>query len=369
MFATMPDTLTDQVGKRLKARREDLGLTQEQVARRMGFQHRQTLGAIENGERNIQPAELAAAAQALDVPPDYFTDRFSAGGEASFSFRTEPVPDDALRSFEDQAGRWLATYRELGRPSAVRRSLALTRESSYEDAQQAAEETRRELGLGDYPAFELDEALEREWGILVLYVDPPPGVSGAASRLNEVQAILINRNDSRGRRHYDVAHELFHLLTWDTMPPPRIDSRTPRRGEKRTEELANNFAAALLMPRRSVEECWAEREELPLVDRIRAMAARFGVTGPAMKWRLLNLDQLTRADLPDDAEVGGVPIPGEREDGVRPQLFNTRFVNRLHRAVEEGRLSVRKASQIVGTDTAGLADLFRSHGRTLSYDV
>ncbi len=335
----------------------------------MGLNHRQTLGAIENGERNIQPAELAAAAQALGVPPEYFTDRFSAGGEASFSFRAEPVPEDALRSFEDRAGRWLATYRELGRPSVVRRSLALTQESSYEDAQQAAEATRRELGLGDCPAFELEEALEREWGILVLYVDPPSGVSGAASRLNEVQAILINRNEPRGRRHYDLAHELFHLLTWDTIPPPRFDSMSPRRGARRMEELANNFAAALLMPRRSIEESWAEHEGLPLVDRIRAMAARFGVTGPAMKWRLLKLDRVRQTDLPEDPEVGGVPIPGDPQDGVRPHLFNTRFVTRLHHAVEEGRLSVRKASRIAGTDTAGLADLFRSYGRTLSYDV
>lgn len=361
--------MTDQIGKRLKARREDLELTQEQLARRMGLPHRQTLGAIENGERNIQPEELAAAAQALGVPPDYFTDRFSAGGEAVFSFRAEAVADDPLRAFEEQAGRWLATYRELGRPSVVTRSLALTQQSSYEEAQEAAEETRRELGLGDYPAFELEEALEREWGILVLYVDPPAGVSGAASRLSEVQAILINRSEPRGRRHYDLAHELFHLLTWDTIPPPRLDATSPPRGQKRMEELANNFAAALLMPRRSVEECWAEHEVLPVVDRIRAMAARFGVTGPAMKWRLLNLDRLTSADLPEDSEVGGVPITGDQEDGVRPQLFNTRFVSRLHRAVEEGRLSVRKASRIAGTDTAGLADLFRSHGRTLSYDV
>ena len=36
--------------------------------------------------------------------------------------------------------------------------------------------------------------------------------------------ILVNRHEPRGRRSFDLAHELFHVLTWDAMPPERIES-------------------------------------------------------------------------------------------------------------------------------------------------
>jgi len=365
---SMDRSLGIRIGSRLKARRERLGLTQDELARRMGLNHRQTLGTIESGERKIQPDELAAASRALEVPVDFFTDPYSAAGEASFSFRAKAERGELLSEFEERAGRWLATYRTLAKPSLVTQSLLLSPRSSYEDAQRAGEETGQKLGLGRTPSLELEEALDRVWGVLVLHVDAPPGVSGAASRLEGVQAILINRNEPRGRRNYDLAHELFHLLTWDAMPPERIDSEVPSRDAKRMEELAENFAAALLMPQDRIAESWREHEKLTITERIRSMAAELGVTGPAMKWRLYNMGWLPPRDLPSDSDVRNVETSDERLR-VTPPLFNARFISRLHRAVEEGDLSVRKAARIVGTDSAGLADLFRSFGRTLSYEL
>ena len=357
------------IGTRVKARREALGMTQDDLAKRMGLGYRQTLGAIESGHRRTQPNELVAAARALGVPLDYFTDRFSSAGEACFSFRSGSVGETELAEFEELAGRWMATYRELTSPSLIKQALSLTVRSSFEEAQEAGEQARQDLGLGSFPGRDLQEAIERAWGILVLHVDMPAGISGAASRLGGVQAILINRNEPRGRRSYDLAHELFHLLTWDTMPPARLDSETTSRGkEQRTEQLAENFAAALLMPRASMLESWRDHEHLPLTERIVAMADEAGVSGPALKYRLLNLGLATKADLPDDVEIAQSRTLGERPE-VRPLLFSASLVNLLHRAVEEGTLSVRKASRILGTDTAGLGELLRSYGRQLSYET
>lgn len=364
--------MTTRIGRRMKARREELGLSQEQMARRMSFNHRQTLAAIENGRRNVQPAELAAAARILEVDPDYFTDAFLAVGEASFSFRTDGVDPQELAAFELRAGRWLATYRELGeeegRPASyLVPSLSLSRGSSYEDAQAAADHVRRRLGLGRYPARELEAGLEREWGILVLYVDAPSGVSGAASRLDGLQVMLINRNEPAGRRNYDIAHELFHLMTWDSLPPRRIDSATSARGAGRVEQLANNFAAALLMPESTVRRAWEARKDVPMQDWLAGAAARFGVSGPALKWRVHNLDLISERKLPDDREIS---LAGrERTAAERPQLFNASFVQRVHAAVESGVLSLRKASSLLGLDSAGFARLCRAYGRQLSYEV
>ncbi len=374
----MNDALMERVRRRLKARRERIGMSQDELARHMALKHRQTLGAIETGARRIRPEELALAARVLEVAPDYFTDRYSAAGEASFSFRTAAVDEEELTAFEEQAGRWIATYRELGgevgqAESLLTAALSLSEGSSYEAARAAAGDVRRRLGLGRFPARDLQAALEREWGILVLHVDPPAGISGAASRLDGLQVILVNRGEPLGRRNYDLAHELFHLLTWDRMPPERLDPEPSGGGEKgtarRVEKLAENFAAALLMPEESVRELWDAREsEVAVAQWIALVADDFGVSGSALKWRLYNLKLLRKGELPDDAEIREGHT-GEERYRPTPMPFSQAFVHRAHAAVEAGTLSLRKASRLLGVDTSSFARLCESYDRPLSYEV
>ena len=112
---------------------------------------------------------------------------------------------------------------------------------------EAGERFVAEFELGDVPAKRLVEVMERELGILVLMVDAFQGISGAACRLPELDVVLINRHEVEGRRHFDLAHELFHILTWDAMPPEHSEEARET-GGNRVEQLANNFASAVLMP-------------------------------------------------------------------------------------------------------------------------
>ena len=90
----------------------------------------------------------------------------------------------------------------------------------------AGERFAAEFKLGPIPAEKLPEVMERKLGILVLMVDAIDGVSGAACRLPDLDAVLINRHEVAGRRNFDLAHELFHVLTWDTMPPEYVEEAT-----------------------------------------------------------------------------------------------------------------------------------------------
>ena len=76
----------------------------------------------------------------------------------------------------------------------------------------------------------------------------------AACRLPELDSVLIARHEVAGRRHFDLAHELFHLLTWAAMPPERLEEARET-GGNRVEQLANNFAAAVLIPADTVRIC------------------------------------------------------------------------------------------------------------------
>ena len=55
-------------------------LNQKQLSETIGFKDRQTLSAIENGQRKVSSAELLAFIRALGKDLDYFTDPFRLSG-------------------------------------------------------------------------------------------------------------------------------------------------------------------------------------------------------------------------------------------------------------------------------------------------
>ena len=75
----------------------------------MDLPHRQSLTSIEAGERAVSPKELVKAAECLGVEMDLFTDPYRLVGEGRFSFRADGVSEETIRSFEERAGRWVAT--------------------------------------------------------------------------------------------------------------------------------------------------------------------------------------------------------------------------------------------------------------------
>src|SRR5437762_3813585 len=101
------------IAQRLKALREEKKLSQDELARLFGFKDRQTVSAIETGERRVSAEELLLAVKKLRVPFDYFTDPFQLVGEGQFSWRQKNAGGVALDAYERVAGRWIAAYREL----------------------------------------------------------------------------------------------------------------------------------------------------------------------------------------------------------------------------------------------------------------
>ncbi|MFZ1413230.1 MAG: XRE family transcriptional regulator [Defluviicoccus sp.] len=356
------------IGARIKARREELKLSQDDLARLFGFKDRQTVSAIETGERRVTAEELLLAAEKLGKPLDYFTDPFMLVGEGRFSWRQSNVETAHLSSYERVAGRWIAAFRaiapEVGRPlPLLRRNLGLTRHSRFEDAMAAGERFDAEFQLGKVPARRLAEVMERELGILVLMVDAFQGISGAACRLPDLDVVLINRHEVIGRRHFDLAHELFHILTWDTMPPEHAEEARET-GGTRIEQLANSFASALLMPQAAVERYgeWASLTDDALIAQLTAAAADLQVTASALKWRLVALDKMkpARARALSDAELR--KHRRDAGDAQVPLPLSKPFMEVLALAVDQGRVSVRRAADLADFTLEDLAELFVAHG-------
>lgn len=252
----------------------------------------------------------------------------------------------------------------------LKHALRLSAQSSFEDAQERAESLAAELNLGVIPAEVLIDKIEHDLDIPVLFVDgvqtgEGKSISGATCHLDDMCAILINRNETDARRFYDLAHELFHALTWDAMQPDHRESNSiaERSKNKRIEQLADNFAAALLMPRASLDKL-IDVDRQDDIAHLREIAALLRVAPPALAWRLFNLKRIgedSRRSLSQETQRASVAGP--------PKRFSTTFVRMLHEALENGRLSARKTAKAMGLELGGLIELFAQHGLAAPFEL
>jgi XRE family transcriptional regulator, fatty acid utilization regulator len=382
---------TSLISRRLRALRERAGQTQEQLSDALGFNDRQIVSKIETGERAISADELVRVAQHYVQPLDYFTDPFRLDGEARFSWRkSQDVDETNILAFEDKAARWIALYRLLARaegekPSPLGRRISLTSRSSFEEARQVGEATAKQIGFESVTTQKLKDSLE-ELGILVLYVDAIPEISGAACQIASMYAmdvIFINRNETVFRRKFDLAHEFFHLLTWDVMAPKHFESNrsSVETGDSRAtgiklndrvnrvERLADNFASGLLMPMEALQPYLSKKPLREINCWLNETATAFGVSSSALRYRLKNCGLLSASerDAIDESKIrnNGSAFPSAQ----RPALFSLRFMNVVGKGIAEGRISVSKCCSLLGLSPKQLSALFADYGMRPPFDA
>jgi len=118
--------------------------------------------------------------------------------------------------------------------------------NGFEQADKLGAEIHSFLDLGSRPSLNLLNVLENKLRFKILHMPLEDGVSGASVVDNALGVgILINANDAPWRRHFDLAHELFHVIIWNVFSPEEIGNGTTI---TRPEQYANIFASSLLLP-------------------------------------------------------------------------------------------------------------------------
>lgn len=365
-----------QVGPRVKHAREKLHITQDALAATLGFKDRQTISDIEKGKRSVKAEELLALSEALNQELEFFLDPFNVVAEAQYSWRvSDDLPDAELNHLEKSANgwigmlRWLHQQEESSEPAYGFLGLRMNESSTNEQAQSFGARLGAVLGLGMVPGNKLPEYLETKLGIPVLFVDLSLGSqslssAGAACQIEGFRIILANRRTSVFQRNFDLACELFHALTWDAMPPSRrISNAVERRSKvKRVEQLAHNFAGALLMPGASLDHCIEPARAMD-VQHLADVAEALQVTTTTLGWRL---QALGRIDEPTRMKLADVCTHHNQQP---PNLFSLDFVRKLHSALDKGRLSARKAAKTLSLSLAELTELFEAHGMQPPFDL
>ncbi|HET7425526.1 MAG TPA: ImmA/IrrE family metallo-endopeptidase [Gemmatimonadales bacterium] len=268
---------TAWVARKIKDAREEAGLSQAQLARRLG-RTQTAISYWEAGKRAPGLDDLVELSGVLQRDIAYFlpgreeTTPIRAILRATAERLDHQDLDRALQHLVDQA-------EALPQPAA-------TVEISATQPARAARELL-EHHPGPMPPVDVEE-LAHLCGLHVITAQFDDALSGVLVALEDGAVIGVNARHSPRRQRFSISHELGHFVLdhhdrFHIDLGPDTAYGTPPGYDWRSERAANDFAAELLMPTRIVEEAFTE---LPSPS---ALAERFDVSELAMSYRLQNL--------------------------------------------------------------------------------
>lgn len=362
--------MKDIIGRRIKDERERQKLTQEELIKSAQLTwERQTLGQVENGERELKAQELSAISRALKVEmSSFFSDDVRA---ATPYVLWRQKPQDHMHR-EAEFLKLCREYRFVESLNAIElnsfRSLP-HRKIDLEKTSQAevyglAERVRSELDLGAFPANSLVTMLEEKYGVKFIFKELDGSGSAAACVHEFGSCILVSSSEPVWRQHFSIAHELFHIVTWDDKLFDQAESSLEL--WNKNEKLADAFAAGLLVPIESLREevRTLAKDNKMLKAGIVTIARKFGVSLEALLWRMASLKMIdgdtVRQLLKDDTLK---TLDHESKHQKRgPEYVSSRFVQLAYLAYEKGEISRAKLAKILDQSVSTLSGFLRSFG-------
>lgn len=103
------------VGVNIRKRREELGLTQEELAKRLGYKSKSTINKIELGINDVSQTKLKAIADALETAPgellgmDFIFDAFSGKGYNDGNDIITEITNKAINEYTDDIDAYYKT--------------------------------------------------------------------------------------------------------------------------------------------------------------------------------------------------------------------------------------------------------------------
>lgn len=363
----------DVLEKRILAARETAGFSITQAAQKLGFKNYQTLSAIEKGTRKINAHELIMIARLYGRSLDYFL-------ESDVTPDPDPLWRKTTKTDINQVQRQFLSF--LKNYSNLEHLLGLKRRwkdiqknydrddfsyNGFEKAGKLGADIHNFLDLGSRPSLNLLNVLENKLRFKILHLSLGDGVSGASVVDNTIGVgILINVNDAPWRRNFDLAHELFHIITWNVFSPEEIGNSTIK---TRPEQYADIFASSLLLPEAQLLDALKETatdNEIRVIDIIE-LAKEFGVSTEAILWRLVNLKMIKK---PQAQKVLGNPNFRDLDRNrrrmsykdERPSMFPLRYISFACRCLMEGKISRGTFAEYLEIDRAEIDDYLESAG-------
>jgi Zn-dependent peptidase ImmA (M78 family)/transcriptional regulator with XRE-family HTH domain len=337
---------------RLKAMRERLGLTLEQVSGKTGIGV-SSLSEFENGKRDPGISHLQKLSAIYETALSSFFQNIQPAQEAIL-WRDKP-PKPGSDQIEARFLKLCRQYRNLeewtkSRPTdSFRNLMTPVFPKDYPEASKLAHRVHDELGLGNRPGASLLNVLEEVYGVKIFHLELEGEASSASFYNEEIgPAIMLNSDSKIWRRNFDLAHELFHLITWRAEGRLLTTSDLPNEQE---EKLANVFASRLLLPDQSLRDA-IETVLTPdgkiSYDDLYDVARQFEVSIEALYWRLVNLYHIPKDDADSwVAKLKKLSGSSARKDKPAPE-YPKRYFALAFKALRLGEISTARMAEYLG---------------------
>jgi len=314
-----------------------------------------TLSEFENGKREPRLPQLKDLADLYRRPTAFFLEEGPLAQETVLwrqkptSPAAECVQADLLRLAEqyNNLERWCGDFEEPDLPMAT----GSPERFGYPQAEKLAHGFRTKHGLGERPGQTLLRVSEEGCKVKVFHMafEPP---RSAACTLSERRgaAILLNSKNARWRRNFDLAHELFHLLTWEIFR--QGDSAAAVEASPREEKLATCFARNLLMPqeplRIAIDAQRGHRTKLTF-DGLFEVARQFDVSVEALLWQMTFVYNLPEESVQQDIEkLRDRMAFWDRRQHDTPPHRPLRFEALANEALRKGLISTGRYAEYLG---------------------
>lgn len=343
-------------------------LSQEEVKEKMGFNDRQTISNIESGNRQLSADELLRACTIFNKDIDFFTDPYISNENITWRALEN---NTNLNECESYVKRIIAAnihFSEILGESFYPLDIMIHKNNlSYDGVRVVAENIVEKLNFGEYPANNLYDKIQDKLNIDILYIDCPHDISGGACKTDKINFIFVNQNEVSFRRNFTIGHELFHILTWDTLTPERIDPihdhQNDRKGKSKIESLADSFTSSFLMPKKTILKLWNSKGSKDINAWLLKSAEKLEVSGEALFWRAVYLGLVDKL-LFNNFKLSYTPRNRERIN-----LFNNRFVEKIYKVLEYGLVSLKKMVEVINMTLEKIFELLSSYNLKLSYEI
>jgi Zn-dependent peptidase ImmA (M78 family)/transcriptional regulator with XRE-family HTH domain len=343
------------LSERLKLARGAINLTLQGVDERTGIGV-STLSEFENGKREPRLVQLKRLADVYDRPLSFFLEDGPVRSQVVL-WRKRP---DSPGAEEIQARlvklgeqyHHLESLCNAHQPSDLPFHTGSAETFGYAQAEKLALQFRQLMGLGQRPGQGLLRVVEEVCKVKVFHLEFEPAGS-AACTLSESfgAAILLNARNVRWRRNFDLAHELFHLLTWKTFRS--AGEQDAVEASPAEEKLATCFGRHLLVPpevlRVAVDEALAKHAGRLKFDDLFEIARQFDVSVEAVV-RHISFVYGKPADWANTVLDRLRPQIGSWDNRVSdtPPALPPRLQALARQALRHGLLSAGKYAEYVG---------------------
>jgi Zn-dependent peptidase ImmA (M78 family)/transcriptional regulator with XRE-family HTH domain len=215
---------------------------------------------------------------------------------------------------------------------------------------------------------DLASVIEAVFGADVAICSLGSGFDGLSVSNDEVKLILVATSQIPARQRFTIAHELGHLLAGDDQQL-HIDSDIYSAAYRRdqSEQRANAFAAAFLMPESTLGEAVDTSGVTPEAFARLAESLRVSPSSLAFRMRDLRLidsgtcDRLRKLSSADAARLAGrseaFAISVSTAGIARPPGL---LLRDTYRAYEMGEATLRPYANLIGADVDKLAESLES---------